>query len=247
MECFYLKSQVHTQRIIPTGLPELSFYLGSQISSNDDKRSFNACSILTGQQKKYFGINATGHLKMISITFQPYGLATISNLVPSELLNQTIDASFIWGQEIKLLCEQLYEIHNIDLQIKLIEDFLTQSINPKLSNYKHQRINQLIPQINPVKHCISDLANQSYWSRKQFERSFTTIIGCTPKTFLNTIRFQYALHLKAQHPNVSLLDLALSCGYYDQAHMSNDFVKISGLSPKQFFNSCPSQSDYFGI
>jgi AraC-like DNA-binding protein len=33
---------------------------------------------------------------------------------------------------------------------------------------------------------------------------------------------------------ISLTELALEAGYYDQSHFTNDFKEITGLSPKQF-------------
>lgn len=247
MECNYPHQHTHSQRIIPTGLPELSFYLGNKASTFDDNRDLNACAILSGQQKSYYDITASGHLKMISVTFQPHGLAAINKLILGELLNQSIDASLIFGMGIKQLSEQLYESKQSSMQVELIEKFLVTNLTHKGNCYKAERISHLIPRINPTGQTISSMAEQTYWSRKQFERSFSSMVGCTPKTFLNTIRFQYALHKKAQNPALSLIDLALTCGYYDQAHMNNDFIKYSGLSPRQFFSTCPPQSDYFGI
>lgn len=247
MECEYPEPISHRQRIIPTGLPELSFYLGSRATCLDDGHNFNAYIIFSGHQKDHYDISVSGHLKMISVTFQPNGLSALNKLNPGDLLNQSIDASLVFGSDIKLLSEQLYEAPTTMRQLELIESFLISNLTAKINSYKSERISHLIHQLNPIGQTISSMAEQTYWSRKQFERTFSALVGCTPKTFLNTIRFQYALHQKAQNPNLSLIDLSLSCGYYDQAHMNHEFINFSGLSPRQFFKSCLPQSDYYGI
>jgi AraC-like DNA-binding protein len=48
-------------------------------------------------------------------------------------------------------------------------------------------------------------------------------------------------HKKAEN----MSDLAFQSGYYDQAHMTNEYKEFSGLSPKQYFCGCDAVSDYF--
>ncbi len=142
----------------------------------------------------------------------------------------------------------MYHIGKLDEQIRIVEQFLIKQISKQDPCYKTERINSVIPLINPHNPLsLQSMAEYTCWSQKQFNRSFTALVGCTPKQFSNIVRFQYALHLKSQQPNLSLLDVAMNCGFYDQAHMSNEFVKLSGLAPSHFFNSCPGQSDYFGF
>ena len=92
---------------------------------------------------------------------------------------------------------------------------------------------------------INLLASESCLSRKQFERSFSDIIGSSPKQFLKIIRFQNAIFQKSKHPELNLTELAHKCGYYDQAHMINDFKTLSGFTPRYFFSDCDPFSDYF--
>lgn len=35
-------------------------------------------------------------------------------------------------------------------------------------------------------------------------------------------------------PNVDLVNIAIACGFSDQAHFSRTFKKIAGLTPKQY-------------
>lgn len=246
MECLYDTGTVHSQRIIPTGLTELTFILGDKISSNSTTGCFNSHTLLTGQQNRFYDLNASGKLKLLTVTMRPNGLSQLMKVSSHELLNQTICAEDIWGQSVIDLCDRIFHAGNLNEQIRLVEQFLTKHISKQSPCYKSERINSVIPQINPVNALsIQSMAEHTCWSRKQFERSFTSLVGCTPKQFSNIVRFQYALHLKSQQSNLSLLDVALNCGFYDQAHMSNEFIKFSGLTPSCFFSSCPPQSDYF--
>jgi len=64
---------------------------------------------------------------------------------------------------------------------------------------------------------------------------------------MKVVRFQSALHHKSQHPDLSLTNLALDCGYFDQSHMIRDFKQLSGMRPSQYFSDCQPVSDYFSF
>jgi len=48
------------------------------------------------------------------------------------------------------------------------------------------------------------------------------------------IRFQAAIHAMNKSPNISLTDLALGLGYFDQSHFTKDFTSHSGMTPKKY-------------
>jgi len=66
-----------------------------------------------------------------------------------------------------------------------------------------------------------------------------------PKRFLRTIRFQSAIYRKQLDNTISLTQLAMDCGYYDQAHFTNEFKTFTGMLPKEFFKNENVLSDYF--
>jgi AraC-like DNA-binding protein len=94
---------------------------------------------------------------------------------------------------------------------------------------------------------ISDLAALTCLGEKQFERKFGQFVGMKPMQFIRSIRFQRALHLKRMQPNLSLTQLALEVGYYDQAHFTNEFKIFTGMTPKKYFSQHNAFSDYFDL
>ena len=51
----------------------------------------------------------------------------------------------------------------------------------------------------------------------------------TPKALSRIVRLQSALKLVRQ--GRALTDVALECGFYDQAHLTRDFREIAAMSP----------------
>jgi AraC-like DNA-binding protein len=56
----------------------------------------------------------------------------------------------------------------------------------------------------------------------------------SPKTFHRVRRFQHILTRLRRVGQVDWADLALACGYYDQAHLSHDFRQIAGMTPSAY-------------
>jgi transcriptional regulator GlxA family with amidase domain len=64
------------------------------------------------------------------------------------------------------------------------------------------------------------------------ERNFKKLIGLSPKEYSSIIRFQHALSLiKDSKQDLSLLDIAFECGYYDHSHLSLEIKRNTGLLP----------------
>ena len=69
---------------------------------------------------------------------------------------------------------------------------------------------------------------------KRFTERFRSTVGLTPKTYARVRRFQTTLRRIAQPGDIDWADIALACGYYDQAHFNHDFRAFSGINPSTY-------------
>ena len=239
--------QVHVQRIVPTGLIELSFYLADRPRPSGPIQSLPDHSVLTGQMNRFFDLHISGSLTLFSIYFYPHGLAPFVDLSLAELHNQAVPVKYLLGGEGKELEDKLASAGSFQKRVALAENFLRQRLTRQKENPDESRITHSIRLINESKGQINidRLASQACLSRKQFERIFLKHVGLSPKQFLKTVRFQNALRLKATRQNCSLTELAYDCGYYDQAHMILEFTRLSGKTPGSYFLDGQPHSDYF--
>jgi AraC-like DNA-binding protein len=81
---------------------------------------------------------------------------------------------------------------------------------------------------------VARLADELGWSRKRLVAGFREHVGLPPKTVARVLRFEQVVRL-AEQTDLSWLEIALRCGYFDQAHLSRDFRAISGCTPGTFF------------
>jgi AraC-like DNA-binding protein len=75
---------------------------------------------------------------------------------------------------------------------------------------------------------MDELARRTGLSVRQLRRVSLEQTGLTPKFLARVMRFRRAA---AAVGSPSAADLALECGYYDQAHFINEFRKFSGRTP----------------
>lgn len=94
------------------------------------------------------------------------------------------------------------------------------------------RLDRAIAAIQAGGASVADVAAGFGGSQRQFERVFRAAVGLGPKQFSSIHRFRHAAGLIAR--GAALADAAFDAGYADQSHMSNEFRRLAGASPRRF-------------
>ena len=99
LESCLAPGKFHNQRIVPSGLPELIFYLDEKPEASDDRKSVNENTVVSGQQKEFYDLKITGNLSLFSILFQPHALVLFFDIPASEFFNRTVPLRYILKDE----------------------------------------------------------------------------------------------------------------------------------------------------
>ncbi|THB76417.1 MAG: AraC family transcriptional regulator [Desulfobacteraceae bacterium] len=83
---------------------------------------------------------------------------------------------------------------------------------------------------------VEDLAKQAALSPSHFSRLFKQTIGQSPMQFVMSYRVEQAKK-QLSEKELPLIDIALSCGFSDQAHFSRVFKQFQGVTPSAFRKS----------
>ena len=83
---------------------------------------------------------------------------------------------------------------------------------------------------------LQALANESGFSRVHFVRMFRAATGFSPHNYLLNLRLERAREL-LNNPSLSLIDIALDCGFSSHSHMSRLFHKSVGVTPSAYRRS----------
>jgi AraC-like DNA-binding protein len=81
---------------------------------------------------------------------------------------------------------------------------------------------------------VTDIAGQVGLGRRQLSQIVRAELGLTPKTVARILRFSQAGRYLRSGRTTSLAETAAVCGYYDQAHLTNDWRRLSGCTPGEW-------------
>lgn len=236
---------INSQRVIPTGNIELLFHRGCLMIKNN--RTIPRTSI-SGQSISFADLEPTGVVNMIAVVFQLFGAKAFFELPAYELSELVLSTDEICIHPLKELEDKILNTPDDNVCIHLIEAFLISRLNP-FKEYNYKRMVAAINTINLSQDSlsVSKLAETVCLSKKQFQRIFREHVGATPKEFMRIIRFHKVLYTLQNNPAMNFMALAYECGYYDQAHMTNEFKLFLGYTPMQYMAICTPYSDYFSL
>jgi AraC-like DNA-binding protein len=81
---------------------------------------------------------------------------------------------------------------------------------------------------------VDDLAARVGLGPRALQRLFRTYVGVSPKWVLQRFRVHEAAERLEREGGSDLARLALDLGYFDQAHLSNDFREVAGRTPAAY-------------
>jgi AraC-like DNA-binding protein len=81
---------------------------------------------------------------------------------------------------------------------------------------------------------VAALAAELGWSRRHLGERVRADLGLPPKVIARMLRFDRAKHLLGCDDGSGLAEIALDCGYYDQAHLNRDFREFADSTPSDF-------------
>ena len=98
-----------------------------------------------------------------------------------------------------------------------------------------QLTNKAISKLMPTGDCSAlKVAEELCMSRSQFARKLKAVIDTTPSDYIVNYRLNEVKRLLKQQPPLPFLDIALKCGFADNAHMTHVFKQKLGITPSQY-------------
>lgn len=231
--------------IPPTGSAEILLSTSSKITTQINKTEASSHSVIIGQRSAQSIISGSCVEDIISIMLTPYGVSTLLGYSGKEFTNSCFNGQDIWGSEAEVLEEKLAESSGFTQRCQVLLSYFHQRV--RKIHRVHKQLNAAIAALTKAGGNIplEKLAYDVCLSPRQLQRIFKEEVGLSPKAFSQVLRFQKALYIKEQHPEISLLQLSLDSGFSDQAHFNRAFKQFTGFSPKNYFDQFDAFSDYY--
>jgi AraC-like DNA-binding protein len=232
------------ERLLPDGTMSLVVNLNeSRMRLQDSRERVDVedmpAHVLSGPRSGYLVVSTRNMVHTLGVHFCPGGAFPFLRMPAGELSERVLSLDLLWGREGDDLRVRLLEAPTPGCKFRVIERWLLERLakplerNPAVS-YALQQFQQ--------RRCtpsIGGIVDKIGISQRRFIELFTAQVGLTPKVFSRVMRFQHSVHSVVGRNVVDWVQLALDCGYYDQAHFIHDFQAFSGITPSTYLASGP--------
>ncbi len=231
------------ERLLPTGTVEIVIHLREDriltYGRKDVNRPFTLSgSVVCGAHSEFFVIDTASQDEVMGVHFRPGGAYPFLKLPNGELHNTHVDLATLWGrQSASELRERLLAAPTPEGKLRVLEQALLKQARGGFD--RHPAVAYALREFGaaPGDRTIGQVTERTGLSARRFIDVFEKEVGLTPKLFCRVHRFQRVLKQIQDGPTdrpVDWADIAVNCGYYDQAHFIHDFRAFSGINPSSY-------------
>lgn len=166
----------------------------------------------------------------LQLELNPLGVHTLLGVSAPELAMTVCDLNDLPTRLSPYLVERLAEATEWDSRFDLLDRALSACLRPVTLLSEIQWAWRRIATTHGAAR-ISPLADEIGWSRRYFTQRFTEQVGVPPKQAARLHRFERSAALLRSGRYHGLAELAVECGFYDQAHLTNEWRQFAGCTP----------------
>jgi AraC-like DNA-binding protein len=202
----------------------------AQTDPGQDPGSYRC--VLSGLQASSALISHTGHQEGVAIELTPLGCRVLFGMPARALWNTSVECADVAGATGRELWERLQGIAGWAERFAACDEVLGRLARADVVAAPELRHAWQTLVGTGGTASISALAGSVGWSRQHLARRFGDEFGLGPKLAARVVRFERATQMLQATPSfVSTAQVAVACGYYDQAHLNRDFAELAGCTP----------------
>jgi AraC-like DNA-binding protein len=216
--------------MIVTFGPSIGIITGDRPAERRVYRSF-----LAGLHDVHVVTEYQGEQMGFQVNFTLLGAYRFLNITMSDIANRCLALGDLLGDgDADRLASSLHDAPDWPARFALMDRFLLESLRRgrPMSPDVAWALKSL--QESQGACSIGTLSRNLACSRKTLIQRFHAQVGLNPKAVANILRFSHAVDRIRAADEASWAELAIACGYYDQAHFNRDFRRYSGRTPSEF-------------
>lgn len=189
-------------------------------------------TLVHGAVSRVFRVRLRGAGGVVGARFAPGGFRAFTGADASALRDRAVPAAEVVGPVLGALHESLVGLPVAEaagrFAARLVEQRSAQAPDTDLSDL----LRRMADDAELVR--VEQLVELSGISKRTLQRRFSAALGVSPKWVLARFRLQEAALAIEREPATDLTELALRLGWYDQAHLTNDFRRMLGETPGRY-------------
>ncbi|MFF4579462.1 helix-turn-helix domain-containing protein [Streptomyces sp. NPDC001389] len=181
------------------------------------------------------GLGHDGGMEGVEVTLTPWAAHRLFGTPMADLTDTVVGADEVLGRRVRILAEQLSEGPDWTARCGILNRTLLRwTAQAPASHQPDDGVLRAWHLLNRSSGTmtVQSLAQRIQWSTRHLEARFRRQIGLSPKGMARVIRVNRAIRQLAS--GSSPASSALTCGYYDQAHLIREFKALTGTTPGRF-------------
>ncbi|NJO12724.1 MAG: AraC family transcriptional regulator [Gammaproteobacteria bacterium] len=193
-------------------------------------------ALIHGAQSGYFIIAARARGATAGIHFRPGGGTALLGVPASELTDQHLALSDLWGASAARLRSQLLECTTPAKIFEVMEQALLERLRARPTPLVHPAISFALRRFAAQASVsrVTPIQEATGYSARRFNTLFQHAVGLVPKRFCRIQRLRAVVEQVARGEPIEWATLAADNGYFDQSHLNRDFRLFSGVTPGQY-------------
>jgi AraC-like DNA-binding protein len=192
-----------------------------------------------GVQTAKFSRVLTDCARVFGVKFRAGGFRPFVDCPLSKLMDRGIPATDVFGEDAHALAAIVFAAATEDELVNAANEFFGARI-PK-PDYTVEEAAGLVEKIlndTEIK-TVDDLAARSKSNKRRLQRLFNDYVGASPKWVIRRYRLHELIEKIHSGAKLDWARIAVELGYFDQAHLINDFKSIVGYSPTDYEKQAP--------
>ena len=213
--------------IFPDGHIEIVLHFGDPFERHhpDGRIERQVSGLVAGQMRAPICVGPSGRAGVAGIRLRPAAARTVLRCPATELSGAFVEADTFFGSTATL--RERLAFADAETRVALLEAWLQSFIAGDPPRDVDAAVRAITASGGSAD--LVAIASHAGIGLRQLERRFLADVGLTPKVFARVVRLQGALRRIAD--GEPLAAAAVTCGYYDQAHMAKDFGHLAETSP----------------
>lgn len=193
---------------------------------------------VAGVHTARFSTKLEGASSVFGIKFRAGGFRPFLGSPVGALANRVLPLEEVFGISARRWEGTMLSLENDDARIAAASEFLRAHLPAPDSNVALAAglIEQILSAGEGEREIrsVQELASRSRMSQRSLQRLFQEYVGATPKWVIRRYRLHELVERLKAGEVVDGAQAALDLGYFDQAHLINDFRSIVGYAPTRY-------------
>ena len=227
------------ERVLPSGTLQLLLPLTDEPLRAYDHRNIGRYEsyrgpLVCGARSEFAVVDAASQGSIMGVQFKAGGALPLLAFRVGDLHNQYLALDAAWGRRAGELHHRLLEARSGQARFRILEAELLRRLDEAAEQPAPVQYALAAFDVAPHDQAIGEVSEAVGLSPRRFIEVFDDHVGMTPKLYCRVRRFQAALNHISRQADVDWAQVALACGYFDQAHFNRDFRAFAGVTPTTY-------------